>query len=118
MKRKSSSKSQLIHISNNLIALIAVLATVVSLIVDYSVYQNAKSRLAGDVVSTGNVELCLNHRPDLSNCQITAPVGALYACNIDEDINQILTVSDNSSLFNAPSGGSINFIPASPNVGS
>ncbi len=116
-KNKSKIKKRLVHISNNLIALMAVLVTMASIIVDYNIYQNAKSRLAGEVVSTGIVGLCLNNRPGLANCQSTAAVGTLYTCNIDEDTSQILTVSDNSSLFSAPSGGSINFTPASANVG-
>lgn len=114
MRRKSKK-----YISNNLIALIIVLVTLSSLFVDYLAYQRAKHRVLGEVVSSGTIDLCLNRKPSLaSNCQSTATVGTAYNCDIDNEENQTLTASDNTSLFDVPSNGKISFTPTSNQTGS
>ncbi len=104
------------RLTNNQIALLAILFTIVSLAGNSMVYHRAGMLITGKA-ATGQLSICLNHPPVLElNCSIDAPVDSLYTCDVNaSDPNsgvQELTFSDNTSLFNIGSAdGTISFTP-------
>ena len=105
-----------IRLSNNAIALIAIIFIITSCVLNYAIYKSAgiKQEAVGKVVSQANIGLCLNARPILSeDCLDGAGIGVKYYCRLnytDRD-NVSITFTDNTSIFNINNAGEIDFTP-------
>ncbi len=115
------------RLTNNQIALVAILFMVSSLVFNTMLYQRAAIMVTGKSTVDAHVSICINRPPVLSlNCLGYAKVDFEYSCDVDatdEDNNiipgiQNLTFSDDTSLFDINSStGMINFTPNSSQAG-
>lgn len=113
-------------LTNNQIALIAILFMTISLVCNFMIYQRA-STITGRSTATGEVSLCLNHPPVLSmDCSSEAFIGVEYSCDVnasdyDNTITegiQSFTFRDNTTLFDInPATGLIQFTPTAAQAG-
>jgi len=111
------------RLTNNQMALLAILFMIVSLVGNSIVYQRASMAITGKA-TTGQLSICLNHPPVLDiGCSNSVVVGSAYSCNVDvTDPNsavQSLTFSDNATLFDiGATDGVISFTPTNSQNGS
>src|SRR3989338_1710952 len=112
-----------IRVSNNFLALVILMLLLVVASVNYYIYANYAAKQ--DVIkiqgaATGTVRLCINNPPVINNsCSPYVNVSSLYFCNINAtDANgQSISYSDNSSLYNISSNGTISFNPSQSQLG-
>lgn len=114
------------RLTNNQIAFIAIMFTIVSLVCNIMIYQRASTVITGRSTATGQLSICLNRAPVLSiSCGSEAIVGHQYSCGIDASDqdntitagSQTLTFSDDTDLFDInPTTGIIQFTPTSSQV--
>lgn len=105
-------------LSNNVLALLALLFIITSLGMNYTLYQSLTIP-TGKV--TGELRFCINHPPVLSMvCDSQVYLGQSYYCGVDatdQDGNN-LKFYDNTSLFDIGlSSGIISFTPEASQVG-
>ena len=106
------------RISNNVIAIVAILFMLLSISVNTIVIKTIT--FTGKTVQSGSgtLELCYNTPPTLSiGCAATATVDSAYTCDIDatdSDSGQTHTFADNTTLFDIGAAtGIILFTPSS-----
>lgn len=103
--------------SNNLVALISLVAMVISIITTGYVFVSTPSTaVTGSVVTTSaKVSMCVNKPPYINySCGMRAYLGEIYYCdmNASSDLYQNVTFYDDSNLFDInPITGEILFIP-------
>lgn len=115
------------RLTNNQIAFLAILFTIISLVCNSIIYQRASIAVTGKSTATADLKICLNRPPVLTlGCSSQATIGSQYSCDVDasdEDNtiisgSQTLAFSDNVILFDInPLSGMIQFTPNSSQAG-
>ncbi len=91
-------------ISNNLIAALALIFIIVSIVTNFIIYLKTvpeKTEISGE--ATGTLSMCANHRPSLSNLStLNATINEPYIAyiNATDSDNTTLTFTDNSTWLN------------------
>jgi len=113
------------RITNNQMALLAIVFTLLSVIGNVIIYDRAN--VTGIATTSATLSICINRPPVLAlSCDTDATVNVQYTCDVDASDQdnvittgiQELTFSDDTDLFNInPSTGIIQFTPNSSQNG-
>jgi len=115
-------KKEKFEITNNMVALLAILFIVISSIGNYIVYRAGEEAPIKQLIglATGQMRMCFNEPARINNdCNSYSYAQEQYSCfiNATDREGRNISYSDNSTLFNINNNGTIEFIPLRENIG-